>query len=448
MIGWGVAAAFAALAVVAVGAAGLAVQSQMRASRNLALAIDQSDALVAKIGDELQNLAGVSKDAIRRILQVVEDELTQIGQIDPGNKRLTLSRAAMLSMVADNYVDLGDLTAATARATQCVDITRPLADQASPDIDTLRGLARCLQSLGYATTTSGDVDSARPAYQASIALRRRILAGHPDDAAMLDDLSRGLNLYGSMLLRTATFTDARDTAQESLNIATRLVAIDPNNPNHQRENVDSRNILCIALYRLGQAEAAMAGFEELLAIARNLAASRQDNATWQRYLSNIVGNSGYVLFDLGRQSEGMAALRESIDLKRLLVRMDPSNVTWLSDLMNWLYTAGDLFARMAQTGDTLAPAGVGRIQDALAAYREALGDARILVGRDPANAVSQFELIVCLWKVSLMQSRIGDAGGARDTSQEALAAIAKLDQPKLDSAQQALIKSIQSALSK
>jgi tetratricopeptide (TPR) repeat protein len=185
-----------------------------------------------------------------------------------------------------------------------------------------------------------------------------------------------------------------------------------------------------------------------LGIARDLAASRQDNATWQRYLSNIVGNAGYVLFNLGQQSEGMAALNESLDLKRLLVRMDPSNVTWLSELLNWLYTAGDMFARTAQTGDAPPPAGRDRTQDALAAYREALGDARVLVRRDPANAVSQFELIACLWKVSLMQSKTGDAGGARDTSEEALAAIAKLDQSKLDDAQQALIKTIQSALSK
>jgi tetratricopeptide (TPR) repeat protein len=448
MIGWSAAAAFAMLAVVAAGAAWLADRNQMRASRNLALAIEQSDTLVGKIGDELQNLAGVSKDGIRRILQVIEGELAQISRIDPGNARLALSRAAMLSVVADNYVDLGDLTAATDRARQCVDIARPLADTAPGDIDSLRGLARCLQSLGYAAITGGDVDSARPAYQASIALRRRVLASRPDDATVLDELSRGLNLYASLLLRTATFTDARDTAQESLDIAIRLVAIDPDNPNHQRENVDSRNILYIALYRLGQAEAAMAGFNALLAIARDLAASRQDNATWQRYLSNIVGNAGYVLFDLGRQSEGMAALDESLSLKRLLVRMDPTNLTWLSDLVNGLYTAGEMLTRMAQTADAPAPADRHRIQDALAAYREALDGARVFVGRDPKNAKSQFELIACLWKVSLMQSRIGDAGGAYDSSQEALTAIAKLDQSSLDSGQQALIKTIQSSLSK
>jgi tetratricopeptide (TPR) repeat protein len=192
----------------------------------------------------------------------------------------------------------------------------------------------------------------------------------------------------------------------------------------------------------------MAGFNALLAIARDLAASRQDNATWQRYLSNIVGNAGYVLFDLGRQSEGMAALDESLSLKRLLVRMDPTNLTWLSDLVNGLYTAGEMLTRMAQTADAPAPADRHRIQDALAAYREALDGARVFVGRDPKNAKSQFELIACLWKVSLMQSKIGDAGGAYDSSQEALTAIAKLDQSSLDSGQQALIKTIQSSLSK
>jgi len=428
------AAFFFALAVAAAVAAWMAVQSQNRATRTLALAIDQSDALVAKIGQELQNLSGISKDAIRALLEVVESELDQITSIDAANPRLILSRAAMLSVIAENYVELGDLKVATDRAKDCVAIAKPLADNVPNDIDALRGLAQCLQALGYAELTASDAASAQRDYQASIALRHKVLAVQPDNLTALDGLSRVLNLYASSLLNVQSFDRARDIAQESRRIAARLVAIDATNFNYQRENVDSKNILFIALYRLGDRQAALVGFSDLLASARALAAVNEGNTTWQRYLSNIIGNAGYVLYDLGRRDEGMAATHEALDLKRQLVQTDPGNMTWLAELTGLLYTAGDMLANS------------GRFPDALAIFREGVSDARTLLGRDQSNVIWQIDLIACLGRLAVMQIKTGDIGGAHTSAAEVRAAIAKLDLSQLNQAQRAAIETIRAQL--
>jgi tetratricopeptide (TPR) repeat protein len=391
---------FALLACIAAVAAWQARQSQQRASRTFNLAIEQSDALVTKIGDELQDLAGVSKDAIRRILQVVEGELVQIAQIDPDNTRLILSRAATLSVVADNYVDLGDFTVATDRAEKCTDLARPVSEKTPSYVDAARVLARCLQALGYAKTQGGDVNSAGTAYRESIALRRRVLASAPDDAAALDDLSRGLNLYASSQLKAKTYVDARETAQESIGIAQRLVAADPNNNNYQREDVDSRNILSIALFWLGQREA------------------------------------------------GLSALKEGLDLKRSLVRGDPGNVTWLSELTDLLLQyAAAILASTPPNANAQTTASVDGMKDALAIYQEAFGDTRTLLARDPANITWQLNMISCLGNIALLQARTRDPR-APASREQALAAIAKLDRTKLNGDQRGLVDAFQTELSK
>jgi eukaryotic-like serine/threonine-protein kinase len=428
------AAFFFALAVLAAVAAWMAVQGQQRATRTLALVIDQSDALVAKIGQELENLSGISKDAIRALLEAIEGELDRIKGIDAQDPHLMLSRAAILSVIADNYVELGDLGIATDRAKDCIAITTPLANKAPDDIDALRGLAQCLQSLGYAEIAANNLDSAQRDYAASIVLRRKVTRS--DDPVALDGLSRVLNLYASSLLSAGKFDIARDTAQESRAIATRLVAVDANNFNYRRESIDSWNILSIAVYRLGDRQAALANFTDLLTSARDLAAANKGNATWQRYLSNIIGNAGYVLFDLGRREDGMAATNEALDLKRNLVRIDPSNMTWLAELTALLYTAGDMLASLQL------------FTHALAVFHEAVNDARTLLDHDRENVTWQIDLIACLAGRAVMQLKTNDAVGARASATEARAAIAKLDLSKVNQAQRAMIGSIQAQLPK
>jgi eukaryotic-like serine/threonine-protein kinase len=425
-------AIFCALAIVASLAAWLAVQGQERATRAFALAINESDALVAKIGQELKNLSGVSKDAIRALLEVMENELDRMTGVDARNPRFILSRAAMLSVIADNYVELGDVKVAIDRAKTCVSITTPLVNKTPNDINALRGLAQCLQSLGYAEFGANDLDSAQHDYAASITLRRKIT--RPEDPTALDGLSRVLNLYASSLLNGQKFDIARDTALESREIATRLVAIDANNFDYQREDVDSRNILSIALYRLGDRHGALANFTDLLASARTLAAANSGNATWQRYLSNIIGNAGYVLYDLGRREEGIAATFEALDLKRNLVRADTSNMTWLAELTSLLYTAGNMLATSQ------------RHTDALSLFREAVGDARTLLFHDPSNATWQIDFIACLVGRAKMQLKVGDAAGANASVAEARGAIAKLDLSKLNKGQRAMVDSMKAQL--
>jgi tetratricopeptide (TPR) repeat protein len=96
---------------------------------------------------------------------------------------------------------------------------------------------------------------------------------------------------------------------------------------------------------------------------------------------------GDVLQTKGRLDEALAAFRESLAISQRLASLDPSNAAWQRDLAVAHSKVGDILQEQ------------GRLDEALAAYREDFAISQRLVSTDPANAAWQRELAVAHSKV-------------------------------------------------
>jgi tetratricopeptide (TPR) repeat protein len=89
--------------------------------------------------------------------------------------------------------------------------------------------------------------------------------------------------------------------------------------------------------------------------------------------------------------------------------------------MDWRW---DVSASLDRVGDVLAAN--GKPDDALAAYRRALGIAEALVARDPARVEWQRDLAVTCHKIGQLEAQCGREAEAREALERGRTVIARL----------------------
>lgn len=137
-----------------------------------------------------------------------------------------------------------------------------------------------------------------------------------------------------------------------------------------------------------------------LAIARVLAAEDPANTVRQRLVSVALGRFGNVLQAQGRLDEALAAYRESLAIARALAAKEPSNAQFKRDVSVNLNKIGDV---LVAQGDHAG---------ALAAYRESLEIRRALAAQDPGNAQWQSDVSTSLDNIGDRLMAQGDHAGA------------------------------------
>jgi tetratricopeptide (TPR) repeat protein len=414
----GAIAATVVMAILAAGAgvaAWFAVKSEQRATRNFELTIDQADALVAKTSTELKDRIGISQDAIRRMLGLIESQMDKLAKVDERSPRLATSRANMLSAFVESYVDLGELQEARQRAEQCVAIARPLQGARDQTFDITRVLGRCLERLAGALAARSSFNDAIPVYRESIALRRRVLAADPGNAELQVELCHILAYYSFALLIVNNVDEGFDRAQESLAISRSLVARDRQNSVWLREYVDSLNMYGMLLDAKGGTGNAIKAYQEAIELAAELVRKDSGNATLQRFLSNILANLSDTLIQHAFNDEALTALNQSIAVKRRLNTADPGNTTWDYELSVSLNKLG---------ATQLA---LNRFLEAAESLTEGRDRLRSMLERDPKNGLRRWALVEGLWIMAIVRIRQGDRSAARAHAQEGLSAIAAVD---------------------
>jgi tetratricopeptide (TPR) repeat protein len=414
----GAIAATAIFAVMAVGAgvaAWIAVKNEARAARNFELTIDQADALVTKTSTELKDRIGISQDVIRRMLGLIESQMDALAKIDERSPRLAVSRTNMLSAFVENYIDLGDLQKARDRAQECVDIARPLQRADGSDFNLTRALSGCLEKLANVLAGRSMFSAAVGAYQESIALRRRLLAADPGNAALQLDLGHIMTYHAFALLNGGSLDEAAARAEEGLAFTRSLVGKDRRNALWMREYIDSLNIHAMTLHAKGALVEAVGAYYEAIEIGRDLVLGDDGNATLKRFLSNILANLSDVLFQLTLNDEALKVLGQSVALKRTLNAADAENATWDYELSVALVKLG-----MNQYE-------IDRIDESLASFDEACRRFRSLLERDPDSGLQRWSLGDCLLSLANLKLKKGDTDAARANAQEGVATLQAVD---------------------
>ena len=407
----GALAAVVVLAILAAGAgfaAWIAVKNEARAARNFELTVDQADALVGKISTELKDRIGISQDVIRRMLALLEGQIDALARIDERSPRLAVSRTNMLGAFVDNYIDLGDIEKARQRARECVDVARPLQRAERESFDALHALAGCLERLADALSARSAFNDAIKAYEESIALRRRLLAGEPGNTTLQFELAHVLTYASFALMVAGKVEQAHAGATESFTITRRLTDIDAANARWSREYIDSLNVLAMVLQAKGQFADAIARYREAIEVGHKLVEGDRGNATLQRFLSNILANLSDVLWDVSRHDQALTALDRSVLMKRRLHLADGENAIWEYELA----------AALTKLGRTQFA--LEKWDQSFAAWDEAHSHYKSLLRRDPDNALRRWSLAECLFSMAVIKHNTRDAKAAHVHAREGL----------------------------
>ena len=151
--------------------------------------------------------------------------------------------------------------------------------------------------------------------------------------------------------------------------------------------------------------------------AAQLEAEARDVADLARTASDPSGIGrtqlllGDVLETKGRLDEALAAFREFLAISQRLVSTDPSNADWQRDLA----VAHDRVGNILQAQ--------GRLDEALAAFREAFAIFQHLAAIDPSNADWQRELAVAHNKLGQTYQGMGNEENAQSSYRSAVDAM-------------------------
>src|SRR5690606_34176261 len=104
-------------------------------------------------------------------------------------------------------------------------------------------------------------------------------------------------------------------------------------------------------------------------------------------------------------------LNRSVNLKRRLHIIDALNATWEFELSLAL-------VKLGRSQFTLK-----KFDDAFVSFDEARDRMRMLLNRDPANALRRWMLVDCLMTMALASRQKGDPKGARDYATQGIAVI-------------------------
>ena len=314
-------------------------------------------------------------------------------------------------------------------------------------------------------------------FRKSLAIRQRLVALDPSNTRRQSDLALSFEKIGNLLMLTGEREQALEHHRQSLAIRERLAAIDADNIEWQRN-------LSISYYNLGDALTAVGSFEEALAyyrkdvaIAEQLMRKDPGNTHWQRDLSVSYDRLGAALSRSRSQGGGaqgppgeasrsvrrsppptpltsiasatfrsattMSAVCSGRDARRRRSRPIAGACSFVSG--SWppipaILSGGAIYPlATSELGTTLA--GMGRREEALAAFRQCLAIREALAQLDPGNADWQIDLVIVLFKLA----EVGDE--ARSRLALALQILRQLaSERKLPPVQQAWIGLIERAL--
>ncbi len=277
-----------------------------------------------------------------------------------------------------------------------------------------RDLSVSYDRVGNVLVAQGQLPDALKAYRDGLAIAERLAKADPGNAGWQRDLSVSYDIVGDVLVAQGQLPGALKAFRDSLAIAERLAKADPGNAGWQRDLSVSYNRVGDVLVAQGQLPGALKAFRDGQAIFERLAKADPGNTEWQRDLSVSYIKVGDVLVAQGQLPDALKAYRDSLAIRERLAKADPGNADWQRDLSVSYNKVGNVL--VAQ----------GNLPDALKAFRDSLAIRERLAKADPGNAGWQRDLALSLWKVANMSARQGNGPEALRDFKRGRDIIAKL----------------------
>ncbi|MFN0149316.1 MAG: protein kinase domain-containing protein [bacterium] len=337
-----------------------------------------------------------------------------------GLAREAAGDASLQRELADAYLRMGDVqggvasnlgnTAGAIESYRKAEaIYRVLVGADSALAENRRGHSRSLVKLCRIIWQHG---SAREALDLARSARESVewLAGAaPEDDATRRDLISALDAEGLLLIENGDVPAALATHERQLAECERVRAAQPADPAARRNVAVAHARVGKALVAMGEYDEALPPYGESLRLRFDLAAEFPMNTESQRSLSVAYSQEAGVLAVLGRIEAALANYERSFAIVETLLAGDPKNEQYQSDKGHAL----------AKLGDTLV--GLERLHEAQSRYRAALEVRSAVFETDPGNEFKKQPVIDARAKLAKVLARLGDASGAREQIDAALA---------------------------
>jgi len=442
----------------------LARDEQQRAEQRLNEMVGLANHSLFDIHSEIERLPG-AMEARRKIVATTLQYLEELEKDAAGDERLRMAVGAGYLKLAQVQGDpfgpsLRDFPAALQSYRKAEDLVTPLY-RAHPDdpgaltnwIDIRLGAARTM-------TTSGKAEEAVRVLQETLPAARVLARLRPGDPSALKREGEIM----SALARALAEHDSQAAlvwARKYLAVTARLAERFPQNEVIAQELSDAHSDVATYLTYLGQLKEGVAEYQLALPIRERLAAANPNDVNRRRMLMLAYGHiailqGGSNQGNTGEFEEARKNYAKVIEIAAKTAAADPKNRTAQYDLAAALLRSGmvevppsglaqslELLRRAASISETLAQSSpddsylrrdwewaqeyighrlreMGRLPEAVAAYRRSLASAAAALAANPGDRVAASQAAASGCALALALAEMGDRAGALAQARETI----------------------------
>jgi tetratricopeptide (TPR) repeat protein len=202
---------------------------------------------------------------------------------EPGSVDYSSIHATAVERLGDvsYYLDQ-DTAAACERYRAALELRRRTAGLAPDDPAVLRGLAIAMQNVAWCAEERKAWAEARPLYEESVGIQRRLLALDPHNTVLAPQLMGGLGQTGNVLRLQGDLAQAVTWYDEAVHVGTRFRDEGRSTPGIDAKTADIAELDAEALLRLGRTAEARRALELAERIVRDLVVSDPKNVEYTR----------------------------------------------------------------------------------------------------------------------------------------------------------------------
>jgi tetratricopeptide (TPR) repeat protein len=214
---------------------------------------------------------------------------------------------------------VGDAVKAAESFAQSIRIQEELARTHPEDAKYQSGLAIGYNNLAYAFSQT-DAREAERCYRAAIEIQRKLVAEHPADVDHGRNLALSCNNLGALEAHLGRRDLSKSAYREAIAVQEQLMRKAPAVVQFRRDLAISCNNLGRAYSESGDAIRADGWFRQAREILEKLVKDYPDDLNVHSNLAGVLNNGGMMLEQLGRLDDAAAAYRQAIDEQLIAFR--------------------------------------------------------------------------------------------------------------------------------
>jgi tetratricopeptide (TPR) repeat protein len=358
-----------------------AERQRARAEANFARARAAVDDYLNQISEsQLKSVPGLQplrRDLLRSALRFYEDFVKERGD-DP---TLIAGLAAAQLRLAKIQHEIGVEPQAQDTLRQAIKLYET-ASRNRPDDPGLRdGLAQCCVQMGVAQIPS---DQALGRFERATTLWQALRQTEPANTLYQRELANTYNLIAVVHEQRGRLAESLRAHEQAFALRRALVAAHPDDPSFQNALAATLNNLGVLLDKTSpEHQEKLAMFRRAVEHSRIACAAAPEVVQYGRFLIAELRNIGASEYELGHPDRALLAFRESLEVSRRLVRENPAIVSLRRELLQDYRSVGDILGAE------------GRPAEAVQNYRQAIE----LVDALPRETAQDFFTIACFLAV-------------------------------------------------